>query len=102
MFSIGLPEILAIALVSIIAFDKKQIPAFINFIVDIYRYLIVIKSKTRDLLKNTGVEDLCKERDVEKVSYIVGKDGKFYPSYNIDNIPDNIPKDNDSKDTGSG
>ncbi|MDF0607483.1 twin-arginine translocase TatA/TatE family subunit [Wolbachia endosymbiont of Onchocerca gibsoni] len=98
MFSIGLPEILVVALVGIIVLDKSKVPVFISFIRSIYRYFIIIKSRTRNLLKNTGIEDLYyKKHDTEKVNYIVGKNGKFYPSYNIDNIS----KDNDSEDTGS-
>ncbi|QKX02358.1 Sec-independent protein translocase subunit TatB [Wolbachia endosymbiont of Dirofilaria (Dirofilaria) immitis] len=97
MFNIGLPEILVVALVGVIVLDKNKVPVFISFIRDIYRYFVIVKSRIRSLLENAGIEDLCKEHNHEKVNYIVGKDGKFYPSYNIDNIS----KDNDSEDTGS-
>ncbi|QKX00992.1 hypothetical protein GOY14_01390 [Wolbachia endosymbiont of Dipetalonema caudispina] len=95
MFSIGLQEILVVVLVSIVALDKNKFPVFIDLIRKTYRHFIVIKLKIRNLLKNAGVEDLCKDYYVEKVNYVVGKDGKFYPSYSIDNTS----KDNDSKDT---
>ncbi|MDG7055242.1 MAG: hypothetical protein LJD31_01660 [Wolbachia endosymbiont of Menacanthus eurysternus] len=97
MFNIGLSEILVIALVSIVVLDKNKIPAFIDLIRNIYRYFMIAKSRTRKLLKDAGIEDLYKEYSVEKVNYIVGKDGKFYPSYNIDNTS----KGNDSEDSGS-
>ncbi|MEY2392849.1 Sec-independent protein translocase subunit TatB [Wolbachia endosymbiont of Tettigetta isshikii] len=97
MFNIGLSEILVIALVSIVVLDKNQMPAFIDLIRNIYRYFMIAKSRTRKLLKDAGIEDLYKKYSVEKVNYIVGKDGKFYASYNIDNTS----KGNDSKDSGS-
>ncbi|MGL9717238.1 MAG: Sec-independent protein translocase subunit TatB [Wolbachia sp.] len=97
MFDIGLSEILVITLVSIVVLDKSKIPVFIDLIRNIYRYFMIIKSRARKLLKDAGIEDLYKEYSAEKVNYIVGKDGKFYPSYNIDNTS----KDNDSKDSSS-
>lgn len=93
MFNIGLSEILVIALVSIVVLDKNKMPAFI----DLIRYFMIAKSRARKLLKDAGIEGLYKEYSVEKVNYIVGKDGKFYPSYNIDNTS----KGNDSEDSGS-
>ncbi|MGL9682130.1 MAG: Sec-independent protein translocase subunit TatB [Wolbachia sp.] len=97
MFSIGLSEILVIALVSIVVLDKYKIPAFINLVRNIYRYFMIAKSRIRKLLKDAGIEDLYKEYSVDKVNYIVGEDGKFYPSYNIDNTS----KGNDSEDSSS-
>ncbi|QIT36224.1 Sec-independent protein translocase subunit TatB [Wolbachia endosymbiont of Brugia pahangi] len=97
MFSIGLSEILVVVLVSIIVLDKNKVPVFIDLIKNIYRYLTIIKSKARRLLKDAGIEELYKEYNTEKVNYIIGKDGKFYPTYNIDNTP----KDNDSEDSSS-
>ncbi|WP_395462805.1 hypothetical protein [Wolbachia endosymbiont of Cantharis cryptica] len=97
MFSIGLSEILVVFLVSIIVLDKNKIPVFIDLIKNIYRYFMIVKSRTRRLLKDAGIEDLYKEYNAEKVNYIVGKDGKFYPTYNIDSTS----KDNDSEDPSS-
>nr|WP_255563333.1 hypothetical protein [Wolbachia endosymbiont of Bemisia tabaci] len=56
---------------------------------------MVIKSRFRSLMKDAGIEDLYSECDVEKVNYIVGKDGKLYPTYDVDNTK------NDSKDPSS-
>ncbi|WCR58482.1 Sec-independent protein translocase subunit TatB [Wolbachia endosymbiont of Ctenocephalides felis wCfeJ] len=97
MFSIGLSEILVVVLVSIVVLDKNKVPVFIDLIRNIYRYLMIVKLKTRKLLKDAGIEDLYKEYNTEKVNYIVGKDGKFYPSYNINNTSES----NDSKDSSS-
>ncbi|OWZ24994.1 Sec-independent protein translocase subunit TatB [Wolbachia endosymbiont of Wuchereria bancrofti] len=97
MFSIGLSEILVVVLVSIVVLDKNKVPVFIDLIKNTYRYLTIIKSKARRLLKDAGIEELCKEYNTEKVNYIIGKDGKLYPTYNIDNTP----KDNDSEDSSS-
>jgi sec-independent protein translocase protein TatB len=97
MFNIGLSEILVVALVSIIVLDKNKVPVFIDFIKTIYRYFIIVKLKARRLLKDAGIEDLYKECNAEKVNYIIGKNGKLYTTYDIDNTS----KDNDSKDSGS-
>ncbi len=97
MFNIGLSEILVVALVSIIVLDKNKVPVFIDFIKTIYRYFTIEKSKAKRLLKDAGIEDLYKECNTEKVNYIVGKNGKLYPTYDIDNTS----KDNDSEDSGS-
>ncbi|NUY39243.1 hypothetical protein GO684_00605 [Wolbachia endosymbiont of Litomosoides brasiliensis] len=97
MFSIGLSEILFVVLVSIIVLDKNKVPVFIDLIKNIYRYLMIIKSKARRLLKDAGIEELYKGYNTEKVNYIIGKDGKPYPAYNIDNTP----KGNDSEDSSS-
>ncbi|NSM56494.1 hypothetical protein HET73_02825 [Wolbachia endosymbiont of Atemnus politus] len=97
MFGIGLSEVLVVVLVSIVVLDKSKVPIFIDLIRNIYRYFMIVKSRTRKLLKDAGIEDLYKECNTEEVNYIVGKDGKFYPSYNIDNTS----KDNDSKDSSS-
>ncbi|QOD38398.1 Sec-independent protein translocase subunit TatB [Candidatus Wolbachia massiliensis] len=97
MFSIGLSEILVVILVSIVVLDKNKVPVFIDLIKNIYRYFMIIRSKARRLLKDAGIEDLYKEYDTEKVNYIVGKDGKLYPTYNIGNTS----QDNDSKDPSS-
>lgn len=95
MFNIGLSEILVVALVSVIVLDKSKVPIFLNLIKNVYRYFMILKSKVRKLLKDAGIEDLYEECDVEKVDYIVGEDGKLYPTYNVDNTKD------DSKDTSS-
>ncbi|MDE5060527.1 hypothetical protein R0F62_06270 [Wolbachia endosymbiont of Drosophila aff. chauvacae BK-2020] len=97
MFNIGLSEILVVALVSIIVLDKNKVPVFIDFINTIYRYFTIVRLKARRLLKDAGIEDLYKECNTEKVNYIVGKNGKLYPTYDIDNTS----KDNDSEDSGS-
>ncbi len=97
MFNIGLSEILVVALVSIIVLDRNKVPVFIDLIRNTYKYLMIIKSKVRRLLKDAGIEDLYKECNTEKVNYIVGKNGKLYPTYDIDNTS----KDNDSKDPSS-
>ncbi len=97
MFNIGLSEILVVALVSIIVLDKNKVPVFIDFIKTIYRYFTIVKSKAKRLLKDAGIEDLYKECNTEKVNYIVGKNVKLYPTYDIDNTS----KDNDSEDSGS-
>lgn len=97
MFNIGFSEILMVGLVSIIALDKKKIPVFIDFIKTIYRYVMVIKSQAKKLLKDAGIEDLYKEHSTEKVNYIVGKSGKLYPAYDIESTS----KKNDSEDPGS-
>ncbi|MDR2831860.1 MAG: hypothetical protein LBV62_03015 [Rickettsiales bacterium] len=97
MFNIGFSEILVVALVSIIVLDKNKVPMFIDLIKVIYRYFMIIKLKAKRLLKDAGIEDLYKECNTEKVNYIIGKNGKLYPTYDIDNTS----KDNDSKDPGS-
>ena len=97
MFNIGLSEILVVALVSIIVLDKNKVPVFIDCIKTIYRYFTIVRLKARRLLKDAGIEDLYKECNTEKVNYIVGKNGKLYPTYDIDNTS----KDNDSEDSGS-
>ncbi|BEP30943.1 MAG: hypothetical protein WBIAU1_04210 [Wolbachia endosymbiont of Drosophila biauraria] len=97
MFNIGLSEILVVALVSIIILDKNKVLVFIDFIKTIYRYFTIVRLKARRLLKDAGIEDLYKECNTEKVNYIVGKNGKLYPTYDIDNTS----KDNDSEDSGS-
>ncbi len=97
MFNIVLSEILVVALVSIIVLNKNKVPVFIDLIRNVYKYLMIIKSKARRLLKDAGVEDLYKECNAEKVNYVIGKNGKLYPTYDIDNTS----KDNDSKDSGS-
>ncbi|WP_374698854.1 hypothetical protein [Wolbachia endosymbiont (group B) of Limnophora tigrina] len=97
MFNIGFTEILVVALVSIIVLDRNKVPMFINLIKTIYRHFIIVKSKAKRLLKDNGIEDLYKERSTEKVNYIIGKDGKLYPTYDTDNTS----KDNDSKDPSS-
>ncbi|BEP32385.1 MAG: hypothetical protein WBIAU2_06120 [Wolbachia endosymbiont of Drosophila biauraria] len=97
MFNIGLSEILVVALVSIIVLDKNKVLVFIDFIKTIYRYFTIVRLKARRLLKDAGIEDLYKECNTEKVNYIVGKNGKLYPTYDIDNTS----KDNDSEDSGS-
>ncbi|MFT4314573.1 MAG: hypothetical protein AB3P11_05830 [Wolbachia pipientis] len=88
MFNIGLSEILVVALVSIIVLDKSKVPVFFNLIKNMYRYFVIVKSRIRNLLKDAGIEELYEECDVEKVNYIVGKDGKLYPAYNVDNTKD--------------
>lgn len=95
MFNIGLSEILVIALVSIIVLDKEKIPVFIDFVRIAYRCMMNIKSKTKKLLKDAGIEDLY---NTEEITYVIGKDGKRYPSYNVNNIPG---QNNDSKNSGS-
>ncbi|WP_353277514.1 hypothetical protein [Wolbachia endosymbiont (group B) of Villa cingulata] len=95
MFNIGLSEVLVVALVSIVVLDKSKVPVFLSLIKNIYRYFMVIKSRFRSLMKDAGIEDLYSECDVEKVNYIVGKDGKLYPTYDVDNTK------NDSKDPSS-
>lgn len=85
MFNIGFTEILVIGLVSIVAIDKEKIPAFIGFVRAMYRYAMNIRSKAKKLLRDAGIEELY---DTEGVTYITGKDGKKYPSYNMDNTPD--------------
>ncbi|MDD9336498.1 MAG: hypothetical protein PV345_04190 [Wolbachia sp.] len=78
-------------------FDKNKVPIFIDFTKAIYKYVVIIKSRTKKLLNDAGIEDLYKECNTEEVNYIVGKNGKLYPAYNIDNIS----KDNESKDPSS-
>ncbi|MGL9725431.1 MAG: Sec-independent protein translocase subunit TatB [Wolbachia sp.] len=95
MFNIGLSEILVVALVSIIVLDKSKVPIFLNLIKNMYRYFMIVKSRVKKLLKDAGIEDLYEECGVEKVNYIVGEDGKLYPTYNVDNTK------NDSKDISS-
>ncbi|WFW29643.1 MAG: hypothetical protein LJI21_02615 [Wolbachia endosymbiont of Menacanthus eurysternus] len=86
MFGIGFSEVLVVALVGIIAFDKRKMPTLIKLIGDVYRYFIVVKSRTKKLLEDSGIESLYKEcNNVEKVNYIIGNDGKFYPSYDMSN-----------------
>ncbi|MDM8335760.1 Sec-independent protein translocase subunit TatB [Wolbachia pipientis] len=97
MFGIGLSEILVVALVSIMVLDKNDVPVFINLIKSVYRYFMIVRSETRNLLKDASVDGLYKECDTEKVNYIVGEDGKFYPSYNVDSASEG----NDGKDSGS-
>lgn len=97
MFSIGFSEILVVAVVSIVVLDKSKVPIFLDLIKNIYRYFMVVKSRIRNLLKDAGIEDLYKEYSTEKVNYIIGKDGKLYPTYDTDNTS----KDNDSEDPGS-
>ncbi|HCE59649.1 MAG TPA: hypothetical protein DEQ74_02350 [Wolbachia sp.] len=92
MFSIGLSEILVIALVSIIVLDKEKIPVFVDFVRIAYRCIMNIKSKTKKLLKDAGIEDLY---NTEEITYVIGKDGKRYPSYNVSG------QNNDSKNSGS-
>ncbi|WP_253299805.1 Sec-independent protein translocase subunit TatB [Wolbachia endosymbiont of Chironomus riparius] len=82
MFNIGFTEILVVALVGVIAFDKEKMPEFINFVKAVYRYVMSIRFKAKQLLKNSVIEELC---DTEEINYIIGKDGKSYPAYNIDN-----------------
>ncbi|MDN5247726.1 MAG: hypothetical protein QWI36_01120 [Wolbachia endosymbiont of Tyrophagus putrescentiae] len=95
MFNIGFSEILVVALVGLIVIDKEKMPIFISFIRVVYRYIISIKFKTKKLLKDAGIEDLY---STEEVKYITGKDGKLYPTYNIDSVSD---QDNDSKGSSS-
>ncbi|WP_353287666.1 hypothetical protein [Wolbachia endosymbiont (group B) of Gerris lacustris] len=95
MFNIGLSEILVVALVSIIVLDKSKVPVFLNLIKNIYRYFVVVKSRVRKLLKDTGIKELYEEHNVKKVNYIIGEDGKLYPTYNVDNTK------NDSKNPSS-
>ena len=95
MFNIGLSEILVVALVSIIVLDKSKVPVFLNLIKNIYRYFWVVKSRIRKLLKDTGIKELYEEHKVEKVNYIIGEDGKLYPTYNVDSTK------NDSKNPSS-
>ncbi len=97
MFNIGLSEILVVALVSIIVLDRNKVPVFIDLIRNTYKCLVIIKSKARRLLKDAGIEDLYKGCSTEKVNYIIGKNGKLYPTYDIDNTS----KDNDSKGPSS-
>ena len=85
MFNIGFTEILVVALVSLIVIDKEKVPIFIRFFKVVYRYALSIKFKTKKFLRDAGIEELC---NAEDVSYIIGKDGKLYPSYNIDNTSD--------------
>lgn len=84
MFNIGLSEILVVALVSIIVLDNSKVPVFLNLIKNIYRYFWVVKSRVRKLLNDTGIKELYEEHNVEKVNYIIGEDGKLYPTYNVD------------------
>ncbi len=93
MFNVGFSEILVVALVGIIVIDKEKVPMFIDFIRILYRHILRIRSKTKKLLKDAGVEGLYTE---EEVNYITGKDGKLYPAYNVEN------HDNDSKNSSSG
>ncbi|OCA06230.1 Sec-independent protein translocase subunit TatB [Wolbachia endosymbiont of Trichogramma pretiosum] len=95
MFNIGLSEILVVALVSIIVFDKSKVPVFLSLIKDIYRYFWVVKSRVRKLLKDTGIKELYEGHNVEKVNYIIGEDGKLHPTYNVDSTK------NDSKNSSS-
>lgn len=95
MFNIGFSEILVVALVSIVVLDESKVPIFLDLIKNIYRYFIVVKSRVRKLLKDAGIEELYEEHNVEKVNYIIGEDGKFYPTYNVESTK------NDSKDPSS-
>lgn len=92
MFNIGFTELLVIALVSFIAFDKKTVPDFISFIRIIYRQILSIKIKIK---KSLSIEELY---DAEEIKYITGKDGKLYPAYSVDDI---MKKNNDSKSSSS-
>jgi sec-independent protein translocase protein TatB len=101
MFNIGFTEILVVALVSIIALDKNKIPVFIDFIKVVYRYIMMIKLKTKKLLKDAGIEELYRECNTEEVKHIVGKNGKLYPIYDIDNASKGFISKNDSEDSSS-
>jgi sec-independent protein translocase protein TatB len=92
MFNVGLAEILVVALVGVIAIDKEKVPMFIDFIKIVYRYILKIRLKAKELLKDAGIEDLYTG---EEVNYITGKDGRLYPTYNVEN------HDNDSKNSSS-
>lgn len=61
MFNIGLSEILVVAFVSINVLDRNKVPVFIDLIRNTYKYLMIIKSKARRLLKDAGIEDLYNE-----------------------------------------
>ncbi|APR97749.1 Sec-independent protein translocase subunit TatB [Wolbachia endosymbiont of Folsomia candida] len=101
MFNIGFTEILVVALVSIIVLDKNKVPMFIDLIKNVYRYIIIIKSKVKKLLKDAGIEELYEECNTEEVNYIAGKNGKLYPAYNIDNTSKSPLSKNDSEDSSS-
>lgn len=91
-YNIGFTEILVIALVSFIVFDKKNIPDFISFIRVIYKQILSIKIKIKESL---NIEELY---DTEEIKYITGKDGKLYPAYSADDV---MNKNNDSKSSSS-
>ncbi len=98
MFNVGFSEILVVALVGIIVIDKEKVPMFIDSVRILYRYILKIRSKTKKFLKDAGVEDLYTE---EEVNYIIGKDGKLYQAYNVENH-DVENHNNDSKNSSGG
>ncbi|WP_333023605.1 Sec-independent protein translocase subunit TatB [Wolbachia endosymbiont of Pentidionis agamae] len=97
MFNISLSEVFVVALVGIIFLDKKKIPECVSFIRVIYKSAIDMKFKIERFLKNTEINELYKACETEEIKYIAGKDGKFYPAYNIDNLSNK----NDGKDSSS-
>ncbi|UWI83074.1 Sec-independent protein translocase subunit TatB [Wolbachia endosymbiont of Howardula sp.] len=80
MFNIGFSEILVIALVSIIFLDKKKLPIVLDLIRVISRYLMIIKLKANEFIKDAGLEDFYKDCDSEQGNGIIrSNNNHLYP-----------------------
>lgn len=102
MFGFSGTELVIILLVALLVINPKDLPSTLRQLRDAMRKIKSTASEfTQALMGEEGLSDLKKEADKlnNDIRHIVDLNGNLQPTYSLDDIKDDLPRQKDKKES---